>query len=708
MAQMLPFKRPPDVIVIDPRETDNDNELNATQITDEGTLEIDTDDGGVVIDFNPQRFQAKEKGNFGSNLADEIDPMELSRIGMDLIQAIQSDNDSRAQWLEDRARGIDLLGLKLERPSSDVSADGGGLVMSKVRDPILLEACIRFMANASAELLPAAGPVKVRNDGMGSIAGDNLAETLERDMNAYLTTTEGSYYPDTKRMLLMTGFGGSGFKKVYHNPIKNRPVSEAIDAKDLIVSNNAIDLASASRITHSLRMKRSDVKRMQILGVYRNIDLHSPTPTTNVVDQKMQDLSGVKDASDRPEENDYEIYECYCELDVKGYEHSDKKGDPTGLPLPYRVTLEKSSMQVLEITRNWDEEDDEFPVAKKVFVKYGYIEGFGFYGIGLLHILGNIATAITASIREQLDAGMLANFPGFVYLVGSNKQMTNNFRVPAGGGAPFQGNTSQKLQDQIMALPYKEAGPSLQALTNSLREVGQRVGGTAEVGVGEGAQNAPVGTTLALIEQATKVEGSVHKGLHQSQSEELRLFKALFEEDPESLWRHNKKLNGTWDEDKLRAALADRDLVPCADPNTPSHMHRLMKLQGLKTLQAAHPELYNAKAVDTVALQMMGFDNPDELFAPPAPPQQAPIDPNLALIAAKTQTENLKITTTSQDKAKDREAKLLIEKLKLAGNLAVHPASQGIVADTLGIPLGQSGGANPPAGVSIPPGPGVH
>lgn len=704
MAQMLPFKKPPtsDVIVIDPRETDNDNEITASKITDEGTLEIETDDGGVVIDFNPQRFQAKEDGNFGSNLVDKIDPMELSRIGMELIQAIQSDDESRSQWLEDRARGIDLLGLKLERPSSDVSADGGGLVMSKVRDPILLEACIRFMANASAELLPAAGPVKVRNDGGESTDADKLAETLERDMNAYLTTTESSYYPDTKRMLLMTGFGGSGFKKVYHDPIKNRPVSVAIDAKDLIVSNNAIDLASASRVTHQLRMRKSVLKRMQILGVYRNIDLHTPTPTKSVVDQKMSDVTGVRENADRPEDNDYEIYECYCELDIEGLEHSDKKGDPTGLPLPYRVTIEKSSMQVLEITRNWSEEDDEFPVAKKVFVKYGYIEGFGFYGIGLLHILGNMATAITAGIREMLDAGMLANFPGFIYLqTAGGKQMTNNFRVPAGGGAAFQGNSQQKLQDQIMALPYKEAGPAMQQLVASLREVGQRVGGTAEVGVGEGRQNAPVGTTLALIEQATKVEGSVHKGLHQSQSEELRLFKDLFSEDPESLWRYNKKLTGQWDEAKLRQALQDHDLVPCADPNTPSHMHRLMKLQGLKTLQGANPQLYDAKAVDTAALEMMGFDNPAQFFAPPQAPAETPIDPNMAIIAAKTETEKMKIITTSKDKAADRESKLLIEKLKLAGNLAVHPTSQGIVSDTLGIPLGQ-----PQTG--LPPGPGVH
>jgi hypothetical protein len=347
-----------DVIVIDPNQDQEANDNQAQKITSDGTLEIETDDGGVVIDFNPQPFKPADEGSHFANLAMSISPFELSKIGSDLLMAIGSDDTSRNEWLEDRSRGIDLLGLKLKKPQSDVASSGSLEGMSTVRDPILLEACIRFMANASSELLPASGPVKVRNDGSGSLGNDELAETLERDMNAYLTTTEGSYYPDTKRMLLMTGFGGSGFKKVYHSPLKNRPVSESIDAKDLIVSNASVDLESASRVTHVIRMRPSDLKRMQILGVYRDIDLHPSTPSVGAVDQKMQETVGVRVATDRPEENDYEIYECYCELDISGYEHVGKDKKPSGLPVPYRVTLEKNSGEILEISRNYDEETE--------------------------------------------------------------------------------------------------------------------------------------------------------------------------------------------------------------------------------------------------------------------------------------------------------------------------------------------------------------
>lgn len=724
-----------DVIV----EGETDDPGVVPSVTADGTIEVQLPDGSVVIDLNPRFDRATEKSvGHEENLADKIDPMELGRIASDLWQGIDSDDRSRGQWLEMRARGIDMLGVRIDDPRTDLgSAPLEG--MSTVRDPILLEAAIRFMANASAELLPANGPVKVRNDGAETTGMQEEAEALQKDMNAYLTTVAADYYPDTKRMLLMTGFGGSGFKKVYHSPLKNRPVSDYVDAKDLIVSNASVDLTSASRVTHVVRMKQSDMVRMQILGMYRNVDLFPSTPSTDAVDRKIQTLQGIQpQSSTRPEDQDYELWECYCELDIKGFEHK-RSGAPTGLPLPYRVTIDKQSQQILEIRRNWDEDDTEYQ-PRKTFVEYAYIKGFGFYGIGLLHILGNIAMALTGGTRISLDAGMLANFPGFLYLKTSNRQMTNHFRVPPGGGAALESNGNMPIRDMVMPLPYKEPGPAFQALLQSLREVGQRVGNMAEIAVGEGTQNAPVGTTLAMIEQQTKVEGAVHKGLHASQSEEMRLFKRCFEEDPEALWRHRKdKTAGKWNEATLRRALANHDLVPQADPNTPSHMQRLMKAMSLKQLQQANPTMYDAKRVDTQILKMIGFDSPEEFFAPqmpqmgPPPPDprivaagiraqvdhakiealaaendkklhaqlqiaamkavpqgisgsdQAAVDPKLAVAQINAQVRGAELAANAIEKEKDRDNKLMIEKLKLANSLAVHPTSENLVEDFLAV-----------------------
>lgn len=697
-------------------------------LTSEGTLEIALADGSVVIDLNPSfdRSQVESDGH-DENLADKIIPAEVSRIAGELCQAIDADDRSRSQWLEQRARGIDLLALKIDDPKSDIGSGAPLEGMSTVRDPILLEACIRFMANASSELLPAAGPVKVRNDGPGSAVMDDLAETLQKDFNAYLTTVASDYYPDTKRMLFMTGFGGSGFKKVYHSPLKNRPVSEYVDAKDLIVSNAAVDLSSAARVTHVVRMKQSDMIRMQILGVYRNVDLFPQPSGVDPVQRKIDMTQGIQpNTQSRPEDQDYELWECYCELDIIGYEHK-VDGKPSGLPLPYRVTIDKASQQILEIRRNWDEDDEEY-AACKTFVEYSYIKAFGFYGIGLLHILGNIATALTAGTREVLDAGMLANFPGFLYLQsGATRQMTNHFRVPPGGGAPLQSNGNMAIKDMVMPLPYKQPGTEFMTFLGAVRENGQRVGNMAEVAVGEGTQNAPVGTTLALIEQQTKVEGAVHKGLHTSQGEELRLLKKCFMEDPESLWRHAKRTEGKWNAEKLLAALNSHDLVPQADPNTPSHMQRLMKALSIKQLQAANPQLYDARKVDERVMGMIGIDDPDSLFAAPAPqqqpvpppqiiaaqinaqvaqakiaadaankdkalqtqlaiaqmrqpahtdpaqPEQPAIDPKLQIALINAQTRQAELAASAIEKERDRDNKLMIEKLKLATSVTVHP-----------------------------------
>lgn len=656
-----------------------------------GAVEIPHEDGSILIDFSPEIAPEIDAQKHDANLALKLDEWELSGIAEDLLDGIMSDDESRSEWIEQRTRGIDMLGLKIEQPRSSSSTSTAPLDgMSVYRDPTLNEAVLRFQANAQGEMLPAAGPVKAVNYGQGDTVSDKLAEALEKDLNFYLTTTATEYYPDTRRMFYWTGFSGLAFKKVYRCPLRRRPVSESVDATDLIVSDTVTDLRNAQRITHQISMRYSTLKRMQILGVYRDCDLSIPTPSEqNSVKDKIDQVQGIS-RSQRPQDQPYTIYECYCELDIPGFEHKED-GEVTGLPLPYRVTIEKDSRQILEIRRNWKEDDEDFQ-PKIPFVAYPYATGLGFYGIGLLHILGNLTMALTALTREAIDAGMFANFPGGLISKQNSRQMQNEMRAGPGAFVPIE-TGDKPIRDMVMPFPYKEAGPGHMSLIDMLRGQAQRVGGAAEIGVGEGKQDAPVGTTLALIEQATKIEGAVHKALHAAQSEEFKLLCELFQEDPEALWRGNKRpaLGAFSGIDKIavfKAALDRCDIVPKADPNVPSHMHRVMKANAIRQMaMSAPPGMYNLKAVDERSMGMMDIDSPHELFAPPQPQQPPPIDP-IAMAEAQAklmsaQTQQAKVVMDADNKAADRQTRRDIEVLKLASSLAVHPESNRIVDEQI-------------------------
>ena len=650
-----------------------------------GAMEIPHADGSVVIDFASGKPRSNDKVEFDDNLALHLDDGVLNSICEELMDGISADDDSRSEWLNTRAKGMDLLGLKVETPSAGAtSAPVEG--MSVVRHPLLLEAVLRFQADARGELLPSNGPVKVRQDGEETAQTDLLARTLEKDLNHYLTTTAREYYPDTDRMLFSVGFGGCAFKKVYHCPLKRRPVSETVDAKDLIVSNAATDLRNASRVTHRIPMRKSVMKRMQILGVYRKVALEQQQSTNNPVDIKIASIQGVKPDIQRNEDQEYSIDECYCELDIDGFKHKDKKGAETGLPLPYRVTIDRQSRQILEIRRNW-EEDDEDCTARTVFVKYSFVPGYGFYDYGLLNILGNTTNALTAAWREMLDAGMFANFPGFIYSKSSSfRQTTNQFRVPPGGGIGID-TGNQPIQNSIMALPYKEPGPGLTALVDNISQTGLRVGGASQASVAEGKQEAPVGTTLALIEQASKVMSAVHKRLHAAQSEEFGLLRDRFREDPSALWRTNKRAEKRWGVDKFMMALDQYDLVPCADPNTPSQMHRLMKAQALKQLAMSNPPMYDMRKVDQRVGEMADLGDMQQMFAPPAPP--AGPDPMaieaLKLKQSDQEIKKAEIASNERTKDKDRASKETTTALQIAERLATHPEAAGVVNQELSV-----------------------
>lgn len=626
-------------------------------------LKIEHGDGSVTVSLDGKPIE-EAPGPTGpedwySNLVDHIDEMEMNRIVADLLRGIEDDLQSRKEWVEDRALGIRLLGLKVEIPGLQGAADGAPVEgMSKVRHPLLLEAVLRFQANARSELLPTDGPVKVRNDtNIGGVETDQQALALEQDLNHYLTAVATEYYPDTDRMLLMLGFGGTSFKKVYNCPLRSRPVSESVDADDLIVNNAATDLGNAKRVTQRVFMRPSTVKRLQILGVYKDTDLATPqAPNLDSLQREERSQQGISPESSNPEDRDREIYECYCELDIKGFEHKHK-GRISGLEIPYIVTIDVSSRQALSIVRNYSKDTEKLPIARKRFVKYTFVPGLGFYDIGLLHILGNTTNAITAAWRELLDAGMYSNFPGFLMSDAGGRQNTNIFRVPPGGGALVK-TGGMKISDAIMALPYKPPSEALMSLVANMADTGQRIGGTAEAQVGEGKQELPVGTALAMIEQAAKVMNAVHKRLHAAQAEEFKLLVECFRDNPEAFIDQKCPSKQPWTEQIFVQALQNCELVPQADPNTASHAQRLVKIMALKELQQANPTMYDPIAIDVAAIKAIGWNNPQQFMAPPSAQQQPP--PEMQKAIAEMQIKKQDADTRTLD-AKTKEKKVNAE-----------------------------------------------
>lgn len=624
-------------------------------------VKVENADGTVTVSFGgewPEEDEKAEPDKFSANLAIHMDEFDLSPIASEILEGIDADELSRKDWLDNRAKAISLLGLKVEEPRGDTGTSSAPLEgQSTVRHPLLLEATVAFQAGARGELLPSKGPVKIRADqppgapatppgmpmlGQGDGPTDELANALEIDLNHYLLSTAKEYIPDTDRMLFTVAYSGDGFKKGYHCPLRRRPVLESIDPEDLIVSNAATDLANCGRVTHRVRMRKAQMRRMQLIGAYRDVMLHEPQPLVpDEVQEKKADVGGYRAEPLRPKDADYTLYESYVELDLPQFAPKHLKNK--GLPLPYRVTIERQTRKILEIRRNW-QEGDPLCIAKKVFVQFPFIRGLGFYGLGFIHLLGNTTLALTAAWREQLDSGMFANFPAFIYAKQLGRQLTNQFRAPPGGGVAVDLPPNSRLQDAIMPFPYKEVGPAFPAFIQRVEDGAKQLAMIANAPVGEGKQDAPVGTTLALIEQQTKVVASAFKRLHSAQAEEFALLKQLFREDPEAMWRFNPRPAVPWKRAQFLEALDHYELVPVADPNNPTSLHRAMKSALLKTLQAASPMIYDPIAVDRRIMSIAGID-PEGLFKPPTP--QA--DPMMMALQARQQQMQLQAQIRQQE-----------------------------------------------------------
>lgn len=664
-----------------------DGDQNVHIDTETGTITETLPDGGVVVRLDAYRKEAPEKGGWFENLVDELDGMQLSTITNELVESIRADDESRQGWLQDTAEALKQMALKVEKPtSSNSSSSADGPVMSMVRSPLLLEAVLRSWANAEAEMLPAAGPVKIKSDGRETKLEDDQADRLERAVNRYLTVTATEYYPQTSHMLLWgTTLRGSGFKKVYYCPRRRRPVSEKVDAKDLIVSDASTDLRSCARVTHEITMRPSVYKLMVMLGAYRKTIDVPPNPEPNVVDAKIAGIQGTAAVPERPEDKPYTLWESQCELDLDQFIPADSKFKGEGIPLPYLVTLDKDNETIIALRRDWDE-DDDLCNRKRMYVKYPYVPGPGFYGTGLYNLLGNATDAMTAAWREALDAGMFASFPGGLIAKLGGRQINTDFQMGPGEFKAVETN-GMPIGNIVAPTPYRDVTPGLMTMMDKVTEQARQLGQAAEMPVGEGLQNVPVGTMLASVEQATKVMAAVHKGMHTAQAEEIQLLVDLFREHPEALLLSDDGELGGWDDQQLLLALNNVKLVPVSDPNVPSHIHRISKSIALfeilkvpefkarTDLDEAYRRILEAVRIDPTGLMI------------PAPPVQAGVDP---MAAAKTMDAQAKMKsadakiTEAQIKGRNQEQELYMERLnqqdEIAKEVIIHQSDERRIA----------------------------
>jgi hypothetical protein len=617
-------------------------------------------DGGVDIDTNPQPegVAAARDTGFDENLAEVLDERHLGAIAADLIEGINADETTRANWIATYNDGIDLLALKLEKPNKDAGT------ISTVRHPVLLEAVIRGQSLARSELLPASGPCKVRNDAADDEAAIEMATDLEQDFNHYLTVTATEYYPDTDRGFFYLYYGGVIYKKVYSCPLRKRPVSECVYAPDLIVSNEATDLQNALRVTHVIPMSAKRVRQLQLAGMYLDVQLTTPSQMPRPTEEKEAEVSGVGARAPRPQDQERTIYECYTDLDLGTYGHKEKDV-PERLPVPYKVSLDKDGIKVLEIRRDWKEGDKEFQ-RRKHFVKYGLIPGLGFLDYGYVHILGNTAKALTGMWRILIDSGMFNSFPGGVKVKGRNDPKEIQ---PAPGEFPtIDIGAVDDIRKAIMPFPYNPPSPVLLQLAQQVGEDAQRLGNAVQIESGEGRTNVPVGTMMTMIEQQTQVMQAVHKRLHTAQQEELLLLKDLFAEDPSALHRFNKDPARQW---KDAAEFQNANLVPASDPNVPAQVHRIMQATALSLVAGQNPDLYKRRNVQKRILKTLHIDDDGELLKTDAELQQdaqnqpQPQDPKAAGQAlnaqAKQDGNNLKrqeMTQDAQNAEAERRARL--------------------------------------------------
>jgi len=591
----------------------DDSEGAVVDISDLPDMEAES----VEIILEPENDYG---GDFSQNLAEVLDDRALNSISSDLTELINADIDSRKDWAETFVKGLEVLGLDYEERTEPWNGACG------VFSTILTEAAIRFQAESIMETFPAAGPVKTEIIGAITKLKEDAAERVRDDMNYKLTEEMPEYRPEHERMLYSLGLAGSAFKKVYFDPGLNRQTSLYISAEDMIVPYGASSLNTAERVTHVMRKTKNEIRKLQVNGFYKDIDLGEPMNMLSDIDKKKAEQQGYKATDD----DRYQIFECHVDLDIEGLEDLDEYGEPTGIALPYVVTLDRGTGDVLAIYRNWEEENP-LKSKRQHFVDYIYVPGFGFYGMGLIHIIGGYARAGTSIIRQLVDAGTLANLPGGLKARGARIKgddtpiQPGEFRdvdVPSGA-----------IKDSIMALPYKEPSAVLASLLDRITEEGRRLGSIADMKVSDMSAQAPVGTTLALLERQLKTMSAVQARVHYAMKQEFKLLKNIIRDYAPTEYEYEPQGGNR------KAKQGDYDMVeviPVSDPNSSTMAQRIMQYQAVIQLSATAPQIYDLPNLHRQMIEVLGIKNADKII--PTAEDESPKDPiseNMGLINGK-------------------------------------------------------------------------
>ena len=576
-------------------------------VTNPDEVAVLTEDGGMIIDFE----EGAEFGtpNFDDNIAEFMEDGELEVLASELIQYFNSDKESRKDWEQTYTKGLDQLGLKIEERTLPWQGACG------VFHPLLTESVVRFQAETITEIFPAKGPVDVRIVGEIDQASQDQSVRVKDYLNYLLTEKMTEYRTETEKLLFNLPLAGSAFRKIYYDPMLDRPASMFVPAEDFVVSYGASDLTTCDRATHIMKKSTNDIKKLQVIGFYKDVDLQEPSDDLTNIQSKYNELTGERQTYEN--DNRHTILEMMVDLDLKGFEDR-KDGQVTGIALPYVITLDHQSNKILAIRRNFIE-DDPLKKRRQHFVHYQYLPGMGFYGFGLVHLIGGIAKSATSLLRQLVDAGTLSNLPGGLKSRGLRIKgddtpiMPGEFRdVDVPGGA---------IKDNITFLPYKEPSTTLYSLLQNIVEEGRRFASLADMKVSDMNNQAPVGTTLALLERSLKVIGSVQSRIHNSMKHELRILSKIIYDFGPTEYPYSIK-----GKELLKEDFDGRvDVIPVSDPNASTKAQKIMQYQAALQLSQQAPQMYNMEELHRQMLDVLGIRDADKIV--PLETEIAPTDP---------------------------------------------------------------------------------
>lgn len=574
------------------------------EIEDPESVEISA--GGLDIILEPE---PETPDDHDANLAEYIDDRELATIASDLIDDFENDQSSRKEWVDTYVDGLKLLGMKYEDRTEPWPGACG------VFYPLLSEAAVRFQAESIMETFPASGPVKTQIIGRMTKEKEEAAERVKDDMNWRLTEQMPEYRPEHEKMLWSLSLAGSAFKKVYYDPSLGRQVSMFVPAEDIVVPYGASDLRSSPRITQIMRKTKNEVKKLQHAGLWRDVDLGEPSSLLDDIEKRKAEEQGLSATMD----DRYRILEMCVDLDLPGFEDSDKDG-PTGIALPYIVTIDKSTSEILAIRRNWYQ-DDPLKLKRMHYTHYTYIPGFGFYGFGLIHLVGGFAKSGTSLIRQLVDAGTLSNLPGGLKSRGLRVKGDDTPIAP--GEFRDVDVPSGSIRDNILPLPYKEPSQVLYSLLGTIVEEGRRFASTADMQISDLSANTPVGTTLAVLERTLKVMSAVQARLHYSMRQEFKLLAAIIRDYLPT--EYNYDVDSPLGRAAKQADYDNVEVIPVSDPNATTLAQRVTQYQAVLQLAAQSPQIYDIPELHKRMLGVLGIKDIDKLI--PVTKEQDPRDP---------------------------------------------------------------------------------